>query len=297
MKCANSLADIQWILKKTVRNGWMRSAKDADCFFMAGLTHDFYIGKLNGRRISSISSVWHDNSLAFGGCYFVDKSFRGNGYGVKTYQTVFTNNVLEACNVQNYVLTELQAQYLKNPWFQTGWSMRQYELTISTVREKLSACLFPSSIAKIIPASQANFEELNAYSADMVGSSQTCKSVLAAMLVHAQESSWVAIGNNGEMVGYLIMNKSTHPEGGYFIGPFFADSASIARILLRTAAEFGCHSRLLSLNASMSNPECIHILENELEAKPLLTALCVGTKGILRRAHEKIYGVASATVM
>lgn len=294
MRRANSLNDIQWIMSKT---GWMRSVKDAECYFTAGLTRDFYIGELNGRRISGVSLVWHGESLAFGGSHFVDEPFRNQGYAIRTYRTVFTDDVLEKYNIQGYILPETQEKFFKDSRIQPLWSMRQYQLTISTVRERLSECHFPLSIAKIIPGNQANFEELNAYSADMVGSSQTCKSVLAAMLVHAQESSWVAIGKKGEIVGYLIMNKSTHPEGGYFVSPLFADSFSIARILLHTAVKFGRHSRFLSLNASLSNKEGIHTLESELKAEPFLTVVCFGTKGIQHKKHEKIFGVANATVM
>ena len=43
----------------------------------------------------------------------------------------------------------------------------------------------------------------------MLDTSQTCKLVLAAWLSHLQESSWVAIDNTGEVVGYLIMSKIT----------------------------------------------------------------------------------------
>ena len=63
--------------------------------------------------------------------------------------------------------------------------------------------------------------------------------MLAGMLSHAQESSWVAIGNKGEVVGYLIMSKTIRfPEDGYHIAPLYADSAPIARSLLKVAVEF-----------------------------------------------------------
>ena len=49
--------------------------------------------------------------------------------------------------------------------------------------------------AHILPASQVDFEKLFAYSADMLGTSQACKLLLAAWLVHLQKSSWVAFDN------------------------------------------------------------------------------------------------------
>jgi len=63
--------------------------------------------------------------------------------------------------------------------------------------------------------------------------------VLDAKLSHAQESSWVAIDNQSEVVGYLIMSKTIRfPEDGYHIAPLYADSADIARSLLKVAVEF-----------------------------------------------------------
>ena len=300
---ATSLDDLQWIVKKVTGRNEARSAKDADCFFSAGLTRGFYIGELNRRRISCISLVWHEeDSLAhggyyFGGYYYVKKALRGKGYGVKTHQAVFTDDILNNHFLQVYSLVNMQ-DYYKRFGFHPGWLSRHYHLTISVVKEKLSDLRFPSSVAKILPASQANFEELRAYGTDMMGSSQTCASMLAAMLVHAQESSWVAIGNKGEIVGYVIMNKTLYPEDGYFLGPFFANDASIALILLQTAVEFaGSHPRFLSLDVSTPNLEWVHILENELEAKAIVDAVCIGNKGILHRAHEKIFSLASVTVM
>ena len=96
-----------------------------------------------------------------------------------------------------------------------------------------------------MPASQADFEKLFAYGADMLGTSQICKLLLAVWLSHLQESSWVAIDVTGEVVGYLIMSKLTRfPEQGYCIAPFYADSVPVAHSLLKVAVEF----------ASASNP-------------------------------------------
>ena len=120
-----------------------------------------------------------------------------------------------------------------------GWIVKVYQFTASHAVEGLASSQLPPSVEQILPASQADFEKLFAYGADMLGTSQTCKLVLAAWLSHLQESSWVAIDNKGEVVGYLIMSEiAGFPEKGYCIAPFFADSAPIACSLLKVAAEF-----------------------------------------------------------
>ena len=119
--------------------------------------------------------------------------------------------------------------------------------------------------------SRANFEKLFAYSADMLGSSQTCKLLLAAWLCHLQESSWAAIDKNGEVVGYLIMSEIIRfPKEGYYIAPLYANSAAIARSLLKVAAEFASanyprHKLRMTMPVNL-NPDGVSLLEKETGA-------------------------------
>ena len=119
--------------------------------------------------------------------------------------------------------------------------------------------------------SRANFEKLFAYSADMLGSSQTCKLLLAAWLCHLQESSWAAIDKNGEMVGYLIMSEIIHfSKEGYLIAPLYANSAAIACSLLNVAAEFASandsRNKLCMTMPVNLNPDSVSLLEKETGA-------------------------------
>lgn len=135
------------------------------------------------------------------------------------------------------------------------------------------------------------------YSADiMMIPSQVCKLVQAAWLAHAQESSWVAIGTAGEVVGYLIMRETTRfPEEGYRVGPFFANSAAIARSLLKVALEFaslGTSSSMLLDIAPDLNPEGIAMME-----KQTWELITMTNRGNVNKQHEKIFGAASLDVM
>ena len=180
-----------------------------------------------------------------------------------------------------------------------GWISRRYAFDASHARKCLTSS--PSSLAQILPAIEADFEKLFAYSADMLGTSQVCKSVLAAWLTHLQESSWAAIDNTGEVVGYLIMSETTHfPEDGYYIGPFYANSAPIARSLLKVAVDFSAPHNpcyIFPDIAAHLNPEGVSILENELGAKQLADMVFFGTKGIPSKPQYKIFGAASLSVM
>ena len=300
---ATSLDDLHWVLKQAAEVGWMPREREAECYFAAGLTPDFFIGELNGERISSLSLVRHGDSSFFVGHFIVSKPYRGQGYGQKTWDiaeaTLGDQYYVHGASVVNIKDVHTLVKRATLP----GWISRRYTFDVSHARKGLAGSQLPPSLAQILPASQADFEKLFAYGADMLGSSQACKLVLAAFLSHAQESSWVAIGSEGEVIGYLIMSKTTRfPEEGYHIAPFYADSVPIARSLLKVAVEFASTNNprhiFLDIAADL-NPDGVSVLENELGAKQLadLVFFAIGTKGIPSKPQYKVFGAASLSVM
>ena len=83
---ATSLDDLQWVIKQFAEMGLDNRAKEAECYYAAGLTDSFLIGELNGERISCISVVKHRENEAFGGYFFTAKPYRGQGYGRRMYE-------------------------------------------------------------------------------------------------------------------------------------------------------------------------------------------------------------------
>ena len=289
---ANSLDDLQWVLKLANR---MTRAKDAECYFSAGLTNDFFIGELNGERISCIAMVRHGDSRAFVSFFVVAEQFRGKGYGLKTWKAAFAD-IGEECEVQLTAVLNMQDQYKKSG-FQPGWIVRRLKFSATRALESLSSC---QTDVKILPIKKANFDEMFAYSADMMGSSQACKSVLASWLSYAQQSSWVAVNDEGKIVGYLIMSKTSRfPEEGYRVAPFFASSAVIAQSLLKTAVEFAVPNKpeFIFLDATPDlNSDSLDLME-KVGADRMVDFVFMGTKGIPKRAHEKVFSCSSLEVL
>ena len=54
---AASLDDLQWVMEMASEEGWGQHEKEAECFFSAGIASYFFIGELNGKRISCISVI------------------------------------------------------------------------------------------------------------------------------------------------------------------------------------------------------------------------------------------------
>ena len=181
--------------------------------------------------------------------------------------------------------------------FQPHWNVTRFKLIATQALKGLSSC---QTDVKILPAKKANFEEMFTYSADMMGSSQACKSVLASWLSYAQQSSWVAVNDEGEIVGYLIMSKTSRfPEEGYRVAPFFANSAVIAQSLLKTAVEFAVPNKpeFIFLDATPDlNSDSLDLME-KVGADRMVDFVFMGTKGIPKRAHEKVFSCSSLDVL
>ena len=210
-------------------------------------------------------------------------------------------NLSDQCNIQMLAPRSSINPYQKHG-YQSGWIVNSYQFTASRGVEGLASCQLPSSVEQILPARLTDFEKLFAYGADMLGSSQTCKLLLAAWLCHLQESSWAAIDKNGEMVGYLIMSKTTRfTEDGYCNAPFFADSPAIARSLLKVAVEFAGenypnHNIFAEIPVDY-NPEGVSILEKEIGAKLIVDYTFMVNKEIPNKPLSKVFSFASTQVL
>ena len=296
---ATSLDDLQWVIKMATKEAFMPRKKEAECYFSAGLTPYFYIGELNGKRIGCISLVEHEESVAIGSYYIIAKPYRGFGFGKKLYD--FCLSFSDRCNIQTFSFPYLK-NYHQKKGFQAGWTVNTYQFNASRAVEGLASNQLPPSVEQILPASQVDFEKLFAYGADMMGTSETCKLLLAAWLCHLQESSWAAMDKNGEVVGYLLMSETVRfPEQGYSIAPFYANSAPIARSLLKVVVAFASannpkHTLIMDIPVDF-NPEGVSIVEKEFGAWPVDEVIFMATKGIPEKCLSKVFSMASCEVL
>ena len=296
---ATSLDDLQWVIKLATKEGFTLRKKEAECYFSAGLTPYFYIGELNGKRIGCISLVEHEESVAIGSYYIIAKPYRGFGFGKKLYD--FCLSFSDRCNIQTFSFPYLK-NYHQKKGFQAGWTVNTYQFNASRAVEGLASNQLPPSVEQILPASQVDFEKLFAYGADMMGTSQTCKSLLAAWLCHLQESSWAAIDKNGEVVGYLLMSEvDPSPVEDYLIAPLYANSATIARSLLKVAVEFATANNprhILSMDISVDlNPDSVSIVEKEVGACSDCNYIFMASKEIPTKCFSKVFSIANSDVL
>jgi GNAT superfamily N-acetyltransferase len=72
--------EVDMIVDWAAREGWNPGLRDAECFYAAD-PDGFFVGELDGRIITAISSVSYGPSFAFMGFYICEPEFRGGGYG------------------------------------------------------------------------------------------------------------------------------------------------------------------------------------------------------------------------
>ena len=210
------------------------------------------------------------------------------------------STVSDQCNIQ-LTAFDCMKDFMQKREYHPCRIVKLYSFAASRAIESLASTQLPSSVAQILPASQADFNKLFEYSADMLGTSQVCKRLLAAWLAHLHKRSWVAIDSTGKVVGYLIMSETVRfPEEGYYIAPLFADSAPIARSLLKVAVSFASednprHNILVDIPAD--NVEGVSILVNEVGAKLIGELIAMFRKEAISRNLSKVFSIASDDVL
>jgi GNAT superfamily N-acetyltransferase len=98
-----SSEELECFIEMAKYEGWNPGLSDAKAFFDAD-PKGFFIGKLNGEKISCISAVKYGD-FGFIGLYIVKEPFRGKGYGLEIW-----NKAIEYLGDINVALDGVPAQ-------------------------------------------------------------------------------------------------------------------------------------------------------------------------------------------
>ena len=107
--------------------------------------------------------------------------------------------------------------------------------------------------------------------------------------------------HTGEVVGYLIMSETAClPEEGYYIASLFADSAPIARSLLKVAVSFASEDNprhTILVDIPVDNMEGVSMLVSELGANLDHDLMVMSIKEAISRNLSKVFSNASSRVL
>jgi ribosomal protein S18 acetylase RimI-like enzyme len=210
---AMNRSEIDLAISWAASEGWNPGRYDAESFYQTD-KNGFLLGELNGEPVACISAVAYDQHFGFLGFYIVKPQFRGQGLGMKIWQTAM--DYLGAD--RNIGLDSVVAQ-------QDNYKKSGFQIAYNHIRyEGVGGGVIPAGIVelKTVP-----FENLVAYDCQLFPSK---RSLFLRHWIEQPESTAFGFVENGYLVGYGVI-RSAHT--GFRIGPLFANDEQIAEALFQ----------------------------------------------------------------
>ena len=272
----------------------MLRVKDAESLFSSDFTRYFFVGELNGERISCIAVVKYNDELAYVGWYVVTDPHKGKGYGHRTWKYAFeASSIGEHCNACLYSVVNMEKIYNRSG-FKRVCVTRLHVVTASDVAKALSATILPVGIT-ILPGSRVDINKLAEYDRSIFGARRLR---LLASWICVCDISFVAFNEKTEIVGYIILrkvesNKKSEGVSTYRVAPLFADNLPIAQFLLQKSIDSKVvhQSSKLTLHiAQENNPAWMEFLVT-CNTVPVVEVVNMCTKGISNMLENKVFGI------
>lgn len=223
--------------------GWNPGLYDADCFYAAD-PEGFLVGELNNEPVATISAVQYGETFGFIGFYIVKPDYRGQGYGIKIW-----NTALERLSGRNVGLDGVVAQ-------QSNYKKSGFELAYRNIRYEGMSGGEPAKNPEIIKLSELPFDVVETYDQPFFPDNRT--RFLKSWL-NQPESVALGIMQKGKLSGYGMIRAC---RSGYKIGPLFADSPELAESLftsLKAGVEPG---KPIYLDVPEMNRDAVALAEN-----------------------------------
>lgn len=204
-------AELQLALDWAKGEGWNPGAYDVDCFYAAD-PNGFFIGKLDGEPVGSISGVKYEGGFGFLGLYIVRPEFRGKGFGIKLWEHAM--GYLSGCNIGLDGVVAQQDNYKKSGFTLAHRNIR-FEL------KKIPNDI-PYPKANVTDLKEVSFTALSKYDKRhfIFGRESFLRKWISAP--NAKVRVWM---EEGKIAGVGVIRSCGI---GYKIGPLFADSPKIA---------------------------------------------------------------------
>jgi hypothetical protein len=198
--------------------GWNPGLHDANCFHAAD-PGGFLIGLLGDEPVATISVVKYGASFGFLGFYIVKPAYRGQGYGIRIWNSGLAS--LEGRVVGLDGVVDQQENYRKSGFVPAYRNIRYQGSGVGSAKGR----------AEIVPLSTLPFDEVSAYDRPFFPDSRV--PFLKCWIAPPQGCA-LGFVRDGSLAGYGVLRAC---RSGFKIGPLFADDPEIAESLFHALQE------------------------------------------------------------
>ncbi|MGA9382717.1 MAG: GNAT family N-acetyltransferase [Phormidium sp.] len=266
-----TLADLELALEWAATEGWNPGIGDAEAFYAAD-PGGFLIGEINGEAISSISAVRYDETFAFIGLYIVKPNWRGQGFGLKTW-----NGGLQLLGDRNIALDGVLAQvdnYRKFRFQPAYRHIRYAGLGMATNPNK-----------SILPLSDVAIEKLLNYDRQCF---PTPRPKFLNKWINQPENAAFGFLKDDNLSGYGVIRKC---RNGFKIGPLFAEDLEIAESLFLALIN-NAQNYPVFLDTPDANSPAISLAQ-KYSMQPVFECVRMYTRGLPDFDISRVFGVTT----
>ena len=226
--------DVATRLGVTVLPEWHVSPLEFSCAYALDPT-GFYVGELNGEIISLINCIKYSGHSAFISTFLVKEEHRGKGYGRQTWDTAW-KFLDKSTTLGLDAVIDMVPKY-ETLGFRSVWNTSVVVLDL----EKITKHFIEVSISSVLikPIDTNDMTKVINYDASIFGTSR--EGFIRAWVTIPGSKGWVAVDERGNLTGYIavrpVISGVDIKTGPLSLGPLYADSDVIAKLLLKAMAE------------------------------------------------------------
>ena len=295
--------DVDMITRRAVQDGW----HIGPCDFLCAIDFDpkcFYVGEVDGELATHFSFITYPNNHYHGGGIIVTEKFRRRNYAIKSIR-----KSMNICD-ENYTIGGDMHLDMKSKCEMLGfnklWNTNVAMLNLEKIIANLCKRFITPLGIDVKPICKTNLECLLKYDQTVFGTPR--QRFMMSWISVPGSLGWTAINKESDnVVGYAIIKQVIRGGGteiGLAMAPLYADNVQIAKLLLKTAAEYCLANEAVpKTKLELFHPvgdncgEGAAELMDELEAELTHIANRMYTKGIPPgRQLKKIYGIASPSI-
>ncbi|KAJ7388261.1 hypothetical protein OS493_038910 [Desmophyllum pertusum] len=226
------------------------------------------------------------------GCYLVRKEYRGKGYGLKIFNAALAN-VKPSRSIGLYAVQDKEQMYQRSG-FHSHFNGGRLVFHLPTAVVCFSESLEQSSV-KVKCIDQVDQKALFMYDSSVFGFER--HPFLSKWLCVTGSRAHAAINKEGAIVGYVVARPTFVKEDGYRIGPLFADSESIAEMLLKALFEELLQQEKPPPAVIIDTPtERATKLAEKLQGKSSFGLVYMVTKELPEACFNKWFGVTAPEI-